>query len=191
MRSVGLTCTKSSKADVEVTSRRVRAMAEREGFEPPVPLQVRLISSQVHSTGLCHLSASRSAPATQSIAERSVGLHRRAPVTLARTRDHPSKAPQKSGDRDYRRTHINRRRTQRRPLRLRAKRRVIDCIQNCENGFQNENRNHHSEQDVGLAPFPSATRHVDHLGNRVALPERLGESHDAVQSIFVRYAREP
>ena len=36
-------------------------MAEREGFEPPVPLRVRLISSQVHSTGLCHLSASRNA----------------------------------------------------------------------------------------------------------------------------------
>jgi hypothetical protein len=32
-------------------------VAEREGFEPPVPLRVRLISSQVHSTGLCHLSA--------------------------------------------------------------------------------------------------------------------------------------
>ena len=32
-------------------------LAEREGFEPPVPLRVRLISSQVHSTGLCHLSA--------------------------------------------------------------------------------------------------------------------------------------
>ena len=32
-------------------------MAEREGFEPPVPVKVRLISSQVHSTGLCHLSA--------------------------------------------------------------------------------------------------------------------------------------
>jgi hypothetical protein len=31
-------------------------MAEREGFEPPVPVRVRLISSQVHSTGLCHLS---------------------------------------------------------------------------------------------------------------------------------------
>ena len=31
-------------------------MAEREGFEPPVPVKVRLISSQVHSTGLCHLS---------------------------------------------------------------------------------------------------------------------------------------
>ena len=34
-----------------------RPLAEREGFEPPVPLRVRLISSQVHSTGLCHLSA--------------------------------------------------------------------------------------------------------------------------------------
>ncbi len=33
------------------------SVAEREGFEPPVPLLVRLISSQVHSTGLCHLSA--------------------------------------------------------------------------------------------------------------------------------------
>jgi hypothetical protein len=35
----------------------LESMAEREGFEPPVPLRVRLISSQVHSTGLCHLSA--------------------------------------------------------------------------------------------------------------------------------------
>ncbi len=32
-------------------------VAEREGFEPPIPLRVCLISSQVHSTGLCHLSA--------------------------------------------------------------------------------------------------------------------------------------
>ena len=31
-------------------------MAEREGFEPPVGLTLRLISSQVHSAGLCHLS---------------------------------------------------------------------------------------------------------------------------------------
>jgi hypothetical protein len=30
--------------------------AEREGFEPPIPVKVCLISSQVHSTGLCHLS---------------------------------------------------------------------------------------------------------------------------------------
>ena len=32
-------------------------LAEREGFEPPIPVKVCLISSQVHSTGLCHLSA--------------------------------------------------------------------------------------------------------------------------------------
>ncbi len=38
---------------------RWRTVAEREGFEPPVPVKVRLISSQVHSTGLCHLSASQ------------------------------------------------------------------------------------------------------------------------------------
>ena len=33
------------------------AVAEREGFEPPIALRLCLISSQVHSTGLCHLSA--------------------------------------------------------------------------------------------------------------------------------------
>ena len=32
-------------------------MAESEGFEPPIALRLCLISSQVHSTGLCHLSA--------------------------------------------------------------------------------------------------------------------------------------
>lgn len=32
-------------------------VAEREGFEPPVGASPRLISSQVHSTELCHLSA--------------------------------------------------------------------------------------------------------------------------------------
>ena len=31
-------------------------MAEREGFEPPVAFRLRLISSQVRSTGLRHLS---------------------------------------------------------------------------------------------------------------------------------------
>ena len=36
-------------------------MAEREGFEPPIPVKVWLISSQLHSTGLCHLSAYSSA----------------------------------------------------------------------------------------------------------------------------------
>jgi hypothetical protein len=36
-----------------------KVMAEREGFEPPIPVKVCLISSQVHSTGLCHLSVFR------------------------------------------------------------------------------------------------------------------------------------
>ena len=40
-----------------LTMRIQGVLAEREGFEPPVPLRVRLISSQVHSTGLCQLSA--------------------------------------------------------------------------------------------------------------------------------------
>ena len=31
-------------------------MAESEGFEPPIDLRLCLISSQVHSTELCHLS---------------------------------------------------------------------------------------------------------------------------------------
>ena len=31
-------------------------LAEREGFEPPIALRLWLISSQLHSTGLCHLS---------------------------------------------------------------------------------------------------------------------------------------
>jgi hypothetical protein len=30
----------------------LRSMAEREGFEPPIPVKVCLISSQVHSTAL-------------------------------------------------------------------------------------------------------------------------------------------
>ena len=34
-------------------------LAEREGFEPPLPLRVNLISSQAPSTGLGHLSAFR------------------------------------------------------------------------------------------------------------------------------------
>ncbi len=32
-------------------------VAEREGFEPPLPVKVNLISSQAPSTGLGHLSA--------------------------------------------------------------------------------------------------------------------------------------
>ena len=31
-------------------------LAEREGFEPPIAFRLWLISSQLHSTGLCHLS---------------------------------------------------------------------------------------------------------------------------------------
>jgi hypothetical protein len=34
-----------------------KVMAESEGFEPPIDLRLCLISSQVHSTGLCQLSA--------------------------------------------------------------------------------------------------------------------------------------
>ena len=34
-----------------------KKMAEREGFEPPLPFRVNLISSQAPSTGLGHLSA--------------------------------------------------------------------------------------------------------------------------------------
>jgi hypothetical protein len=33
-----------------------KVMAESEGFEPPIDLRLCLISSQVHSTGLCQLS---------------------------------------------------------------------------------------------------------------------------------------
>ncbi len=40
-----------------IYNRIINLLAEREGFEPPIPLRVCLISSQVHSTGLCHLSA--------------------------------------------------------------------------------------------------------------------------------------
>ena len=35
----------------------MKGMAESEGFEPPIALRRCLISSQVHSTGLCQLSA--------------------------------------------------------------------------------------------------------------------------------------
>jgi hypothetical protein len=34
-----------------------KGMAESEGFEPPIALRLCLISSQVHSTGLCQLSS--------------------------------------------------------------------------------------------------------------------------------------
>ena len=45
-------------------------MAEREGFEPPIPLRVCLISSQVHSTGLCHLSVRSTSPRIEAGAHR-------------------------------------------------------------------------------------------------------------------------
>ncbi len=35
----------------------LKGLAEREGFEPPLPIRVNLISSQAPSTGLGHLSA--------------------------------------------------------------------------------------------------------------------------------------
>ena len=34
-------------------------MAEGEGFEPPLPVKVNMISSHAHSTGLCHPSVRR------------------------------------------------------------------------------------------------------------------------------------
>jgi hypothetical protein len=45
-----------SQSDSVLISKHLELLAERGGFEPPIPLQVCLISSQVHSTGLCHLS---------------------------------------------------------------------------------------------------------------------------------------
>jgi hypothetical protein len=46
----------SRKCDLHVPT--TNHLAEREGFEPPIAFRLCLISSQVHSTGLCHLSAS-------------------------------------------------------------------------------------------------------------------------------------
>ncbi len=46
-----------SRAPAKSTVSLLLSMAEREGFEPPIALRLCLISSQVHSTGLCHLSA--------------------------------------------------------------------------------------------------------------------------------------
>src|ERR1700682_163142 len=42
-------------------------MAESEGFEPPVAFRLRLISSQVHSTGLCQLSVAMQAVTPASL----------------------------------------------------------------------------------------------------------------------------
>ena len=44
-----------------------RLMAERVGFEPTVPLTVRLISSQVHSTTLPPLRVNQIIPAVFSL----------------------------------------------------------------------------------------------------------------------------
>ncbi len=47
--------TSRNGANSLLTKRNV--LAEREGFEPPLPFRVNLISSQAPSTGLGHLSA--------------------------------------------------------------------------------------------------------------------------------------
>ena len=46
----------SGSGSGEWSSGGLRKLAEREGFEPPVPLRVHLISNQAQSTRLCHLS---------------------------------------------------------------------------------------------------------------------------------------
>ena len=52
-------------------------MAERGGFEPPIALRLCLISSQVHSTGLCHLSnQDLSLPAQLRLRNRDHPAHR-------------------------------------------------------------------------------------------------------------------
>ncbi len=43
-----------------------KGLAESEGFEPPIPVKVWLISSQLHSTGLCQLSAFDHLPGSQT-----------------------------------------------------------------------------------------------------------------------------
>src|ERR1700730_12850860 len=45
-----------STSETFACMRLIGRLAEREGFEPPIPVKVWLISSQLHSTGLCHLS---------------------------------------------------------------------------------------------------------------------------------------
>ncbi len=45
------------RGQVENSLKLAGNLAEREGFEPPVPVRVHLISSQAPSTGLGHLSA--------------------------------------------------------------------------------------------------------------------------------------
>ena len=60
---------------------RLRRSAEREGFEPPVPLRVHLISNQAQSTRLCHLSINYVA-ALRRIS--STARRIRAPAAIAR-----------------------------------------------------------------------------------------------------------
>jgi hypothetical protein len=54
--SVQHACKDGSSLRVVIERKCFRFVAEREGFEPPIALRLCLISSQVHSTGLCHLS---------------------------------------------------------------------------------------------------------------------------------------
>ena len=46
-----------SLAGIRHVTQKGERLAEREGFEPPVPFRAHLISSQAPSTGLGHLSA--------------------------------------------------------------------------------------------------------------------------------------
>ncbi len=46
--------------DMDKTGKWLEGLAEREGFEPPLPARVNLISSQARSARLCHLSIIRS-----------------------------------------------------------------------------------------------------------------------------------
>ena len=54
VRSLG-----SSYSAIELRPQNLTPVAEREGFEPPIPLRVCMISSHVHSTRLCHLSSGK------------------------------------------------------------------------------------------------------------------------------------
>src|SRR5580704_15027455 len=74
-------------------------MAEREGFEPPIALRLWLISSQLHSTGLCHLSSPNSdfiLLVSRSDLSAKSALHRRAlrRQTSATHKRHANRPPQ-------------------------------------------------------------------------------------------------
>jgi hypothetical protein len=70
-------------------------MAEREGFEPPIELPLCLISSQVHSTGLCHLSVLFSTTYDQWLDVRSCRCQSELAPAL---RSHHQMRPRKVGD---------------------------------------------------------------------------------------------